>query len=59
MCSHILLWPLHHELNSYENGHNMSTLMTAIITASDDDRVGNGDKVSEAQAGEGEQAADQ
>ena len=34
-------------------------MITAIITASDEDRVGNGDKVSEAQAGEGEQAADQ
>ena len=34
-------------------------MMTAITSGSDEDRVGNGDKVSEAQAGEGEQAADQ
>ena len=35
--------------------------MTAITSGSDEDIVGNGDKVSEAQAGagEGEQAADQ
>ena len=34
-------------------------MMTAITSGSDEDIVGNGDKVSEAQAGEGEQAADQ